>query len=321
MSSQITPPMVLIAGAGIGGLFLGLLLERQNVPYMIYERAPEIRCLGSAMGFGANILPVFEQLGILEEMLAISQPAKALDMLDTEFKFMSGIDFSNYKELTGYPTIMFTRPEFHALLYSHIPKEKVVFSKRVLSLEQNEIGVMLRMADGSTYHGDIVVGADGAYSGVRQGLYKHLDRKGFLPASDREELKMGHLCMVGTTDSLDPEKFPTVTNGTAHFQRIINSGAPFTWHTVNMRENRLCWGVTMQLDSSRASKDTRFRNSEWTSDADGSIMGKVFTSKSPGGGTVQDLIDSTPKEKISNVFLEEKLFETWYHGRTVLIGD
>lgn len=34
-----------------------------------------------------------------------------------------------------------------------------------------------------------------------------------------------------------------------------------------------------------------------------------------------DLIDATPKECISKVMLEEKLFETWYHNRTVLIGD
>ncbi|KAF9377590.1 hypothetical protein BGX21_003156 [Mortierella sp. AD011] len=34
-----------------------------------------------------------------------------------------------------------------------------------------------------------------------------------------------------------------------------------------------------------------------------------------------DLIDATPKEVICKVMLEEKLFETWTYGRTVLIGD
>lgn len=44
-----------------------------------------------------------------------------------------------------------------------------------------------------------------------------------------------------------------------------------------------------------------------------------------GGGdkilTLQDLIDRTPKELISKVTLEEKVFKTWYSCRTVLIGD
>ncbi|KAF9123044.1 hypothetical protein BGX30_001640 [Mortierella sp. GBA39] len=39
------------------------------------------------------------------------------------------------------------------------------------------------------------------------------------------------------------------------------------------------------------------------------------------GGTMGDLIDSSPRDTISRVFLEDKLSETWHHGRTVLIGD
>ncbi|KAG0247283.1 hypothetical protein BG011_001732 [Mortierella polycephala] len=34
-----------------------------------------------------------------------------------------------------------------------------------------------------------------------------------------------------------------------------------------------------------------------------------------------DLIDATPKDLISRVFLGEELFKTWYLGRTILIGD
>lgn len=34
-----------------------------------------------------------------------------------------------------------------------------------------------------------------------------------------------------------------------------------------------------------------------------------------------DAIRSTPKDRISKVVLEEKVFKTWYGGQTVLIGD
>ena len=34
-----------------------------------------------------------------------------------------------------------------------------------------------------------------------------------------------------------------------------------------------------------------------------------------------DLIDATPPELISKVFLEYKLFKTWFYRRSVLIGD
>lgn len=41
----------------------------------------------------------------------------------------------------------------------------------------------------------------------------------------------------------------------------------------------------------------------------------------PPGSTLGDLIYMTPKELISKVALEEKVFETWYSGRIVLMGD
>ena len=34
-----------------------------------------------------------------------------------------------------------------------------------------------------------------------------------------------------------------------------------------------------------------------------------------------DLIDRTPKNLISKVMFEEKVFDTWHGGRTALIGD
>lgn len=39
-------PHVLISGAGLAGLFLGILLEKAGIPYDIYERAAEIKPIG-----------------------------------------------------------------------------------------------------------------------------------------------------------------------------------------------------------------------------------------------------------------------------------
>ncbi|KAF9173071.1 hypothetical protein BGX21_005666 [Mortierella sp. AD011] len=315
------PPKVMIVGAGIGGLFLALLLERQNVPYVVYERTSDSEPLGSAMGLDAKVMPVFEQLGILDELISISLPCKGINMVDPDFNLLTGIDFKEYKARTGYEMAMFQRPRLHRLLSSHIPREKIIYSKKVVSLDQNEQGVTLTMADGSTYHGDIVVGADGIYSGVRQGLFKQLDEAGLLPASDKEELTMGHLCMVGTTNPVDPEKYPCVKDDRSLFQRVISRGFPYMWHTANMRDNKICWGIILQIKSTIASKDPTLRNSNWGSEGDEGIMHSAFDKATPIGGTVRDLYDITPRNEISKVFLEDKLFETWYHGRTVLLGD
>ncbi|KAG0263814.1 hypothetical protein BG011_008014 [Mortierella polycephala] len=62
-------PVVLIIGAGLGGLMMGALLERVGITYQIFERANKVKPLGSAMSLGPNILPVFEQLGLMDELM------------------------------------------------------------------------------------------------------------------------------------------------------------------------------------------------------------------------------------------------------------
>lgn len=52
------PPKVLISGAGLGGLFLAILLERAAIPYHIYERAAVAKPLGRLRIANKCALPV-----------------------------------------------------------------------------------------------------------------------------------------------------------------------------------------------------------------------------------------------------------------------
>jgi hypothetical protein len=49
-------------------------------------------------------------------------------------------------------------------------------------------------------------------------------------------------------------------------------------------------------------------------------MDTIRSFKTPYG-TLGDLFDATPIERVSKVYFEDQLFETWHHERTVLIGD
>lgn len=68
-----------------------------------------------------------------------------------------------------------------------------------------------------------------------------------------------------------------------------------------------------------------FRSSEWGTETSESMCQDVYNFPIPGGVdgklTMGALIDSTPKELISKVMQSEKVFETWYSERTVLMGD
>ncbi|KAF9284918.1 hypothetical protein BGZ74_001618, partial [Mortierella antarctica] len=166
----LDPPVVLIAGAGIGGLTAALLLERANINYFVYERAVKVKNLGAAMSLNSNVLPIFKQLGLLDELMDISLPINSLDMYKENLKPIGSYDVTSYKAITGFETTIFARADLYDLLLSKIPPSKIHFNKKIMSMMQNKEGVMLRFSDNTHIHGDILIGADGAYSAVRQSL-------------------------------------------------------------------------------------------------------------------------------------------------------
>ena len=113
------------------------------------------------------------------------------------------------------------------ILYSRVPKEKILHNKNVQTIVNEEHGVRVMCADGSTYKGDILVGADGAYSLVRQSIYKQLKEKNKLPAEDSRPLPYNCLCLVGQTAPLDPEEFPEVKETNCVFNTMDSIDVPY----------------------------------------------------------------------------------------------
>ncbi|KAG0300451.1 hypothetical protein BGZ97_003228 [Linnemannia gamsii] len=293
------PPRVLIAGAGLGGLFLGMPLEKAGIPYEIFERSAEIRPLGSIMCLSPNILPAFEQLGLLDELMSFSKPSRGGTMLTDKLKLV-GKATAAPTDLIGYDRILLARPELYRMLFHKIPKGKIRMSKKVLSFQQNHEGVMLRFSDNTTIHGDILVGADGAHSAVRQHLYKTLGKQGLLPDSDTKEMCKGYISLVGTTDALDPVKYPGVLEEDSESYYVVgDKNTPYTWVTFTVPGNKICWNVIIQPGVAEVA-DEQFKSSDWIPQQNQKMMDSIRHFKTPYG-TLGDLFDVTPIERVSKV--------------------
>ncbi|KAF9146902.1 hypothetical protein BG015_011478 [Linnemannia schmuckeri] len=313
-------PRVLISGAGLAGLLLGILLEKAGIPYDIYERAAEIKPIGAVMSLSPNILTAFEQLGLYEELMSFSKEAidstfytDQLDVVTTNAAITA--------DLVGYECILFARPELYDLLYRQIPSSKVHFSMKVVSFEQDKKGVTITLGDNTTVRGDILVGADGAHSAVRTHLYKALNKQGLLPRSDTEAMSVSYISLVGTTDALDPTKYPCVLRENCNSSFIIgDKKTPYTWCTFTIPGNRICWNVIIQLGLDPVA-DELAGSPDWVvQENNKKMMDSIRHFKTPYG-TMGDLFDVTQIERVSKVSFEDKLFETWNHGRVVLVGD
>lgn len=80
------------------------------------------------------------------------------------------------------------------------------------------------------------------------------------------------------------------------------------------------------LDRAATKEDESFRLPNWGSQAAETMCNQVRDFKVPSGKdgkvhTLGDLIDRTPKDRISRIMLEEKLFSTWHSDRVALLGE
>ncbi|KAF9150602.1 hypothetical protein BGX20_005637, partial [Mortierella sp. AD010] len=322
MSSETTKPKVLIVGAGIGGLTLGAILEKANIPYEIFEKASTMKPLGSALAVGPPVMPMFTQLGILDQIAEKGIPIRESNMYSEKEGLLLHSDYvAGAPEKFGWPSYIISRPNLHNILLSLIPPERIHLNKRVLSHIETGIGIIIRTSDNMTHEGSILVGADGTYSAVRQCLYEQMDKRGLLPSSDKEPLKSSTICLVGQTRPLEPKGYEFGDGKECVSESILLDGKPVFIVAFTTAEKTICWKVLEFLDQETGKKHDNFRSSEWGPEAADVMCKEIRDYTAVKGLKMGDLIDATPKEVICKVMLEEKLFKTWTHGRTVLIGD
>ncbi|KAG0221103.1 hypothetical protein B0O80DRAFT_504630 [Mortierella sp. GBAus27b] len=329
----MTAPTVLISGAGVAGLFLAILLDRANIPYHIYEKAPHVVPIGASLGINCSILPAFEQLGLLEDLKRISLPCKSIDLYDENLKLLGLFDLSMLESRAGYWTYIFHRPDLYDILLSRVPADKISFNKKIVSYEQDQDGVTIHTSDNETHRGDILVGADGTYSTVRKIMLGRLEKSDQLDAADKRGLKATHACVVGTTNPMDPEKFPVLKDGYTHFSNIVGHAKAHTWMIATLPNNRISYIIEEQLDS-KEGRDIDALRSKWLTPEGKERIIKAtqnlpikhdfptgLTASPEDQRTLGDLIENTDPDKVSTILLEEQLVKTWHDGRTVLMGD
>ncbi|KAG0288740.1 hypothetical protein BGZ96_007496 [Linnemannia gamsii] len=275
------------------------------------------------MSIGPTLLPVFQQFGIYDDILSIG---KYMDFTETFKKTLEPYRATDYRpidEFTGYGQYIVARPKYYDIMLKQIPPHKIHFGKRVLSTSKGDNDkVVIHLNNNETFEGDILIGADGAYSAVRQGMYEQSKSEGTLPKSDQEELPFSCTCLVGQTKVLDAEEFPIINEPHCRFRLVLGDDKPYSI--------TLCFMVIHHLpkNTTEAATEQRFRNSE--SSEWGAYPVETMCEETKGfpielsdgkKRTMGDLYGLTPKELISKVMLEEKVFDTWYSGRTVLLGD
>jgi salicylate hydroxylase len=167
---------VLIAGAGIAGLVAALACRRRGLDVSIVEQAPELGELGAGLQLSANGTRVLIALGLNDVMRRIvAEPTGKEVRLFSTGQTWNLFDLgASSVEHYGAPYWMVHRGDFHRALAEAVLCDNAVavrLGARAASFAQSAEGVTLHLADGSRLCADVVIGADGVHSALRQQLF------------------------------------------------------------------------------------------------------------------------------------------------------
>ncbi|KAF9305107.1 hypothetical protein BGZ74_011379 [Mortierella antarctica] len=314
---------VIIAGAGLGGLSAAIGLELAGIDYIVLEPASEFKgdvLVGGAVQVSPTAMHFLHQLGIYEEIQKISKPVSGYSMNEHDMNYVGRIDVSPFKERYGYHTEVMARSHLHALLVQRIPPKRFVTGK-VLGMLQGRDKVTVRCSDGATHEGDILIAADGAFSNIRHTLYWSLDEKNRLPKADPICMSVDLHIISGCTKPLDPEKFPVLLDTMSEIQSVQLPGKPYTIWFMPLLDNRIAWDIARDVPKTAIRQGESSKVNIWRPEDIEEMLNAVKDCDCPYGGQIGDLLDTTPPEQMYMHMSEERCCETWYGGRTVLLGD
>jgi salicylate hydroxylase/6-hydroxynicotinate 3-monooxygenase len=159
-------PSIAVIGAGIGGMAATLALRRAGFNVDVYEQARGFARVGAGIQMLPNSCTVLRGLGVLDGLEQTSfAPYSHLNRVwDTgEIKRELPMPASLY----GAPFLCMHRADLHEALCAPVPSEAVHFDKRLVGLDEVGNRVELAFADGYRVTTDLVIGADGVHSVVR----------------------------------------------------------------------------------------------------------------------------------------------------------
>jgi salicylate hydroxylase len=168
-----TKHKILIAGAGIGGLTAAANLLLAGHDVTIFEQAPELSEVGAGLQLSANATHVLHHLGLAGPLadVGVRPGAYVFRLHDTGEEIQRFALSNEHEKLHGAPYYQVHRADIHNLLAAKVlelKRDAIRLNSRAIGFEESRDCVKLRLADGTSAEGDLLIGADGLKSVICQ---------------------------------------------------------------------------------------------------------------------------------------------------------
>lgn len=160
---------VVINGAGIAGTALAYWLDRLGHDVTLVERAPRLRTGGFVINLWGIGYDALEKMGLLPALLDQQHVADALRMVDGAGRTRGGYPSSVLVKLAKGRMATLARSDIAAAIYGALAgRVDTRFGDSVTTLDDDGARVRVGFEHGAPLEADLVIGADGLHSRVRQ---------------------------------------------------------------------------------------------------------------------------------------------------------
>lgn len=161
----------IIIGGGIGGVTAAIALKRVGLNVTVYERAEELREVGSGLPLWTNALRALHKIGLTDDLERLGAQVTAGSISTWNGDILADLRNEQLLKRLGTINIVVHRAELLALLLKTLGEDRVQLGTTCVGFTQDATGVCAQFADGQEVRGDMLIGADGIHSVIRTQLF------------------------------------------------------------------------------------------------------------------------------------------------------
>jgi 6-hydroxynicotinate 3-monooxygenase len=163
---------IAVIGAGLGGATVAAVLQRKGFVVRLYEQAKVFERIGAGIHVSANVMKVLRHLDAEQRLSQIGiHPDKFTsrkwDTGEVLFELPLG-ETGEKKYGASYITVH--RGDLHAAILEKVQPGTIAFGKRLVDVTSDGVTAHLHFSDDSTTDADVVIGADGVNSTLREAV-------------------------------------------------------------------------------------------------------------------------------------------------------
>lgn len=160
----------IIIGSGMAGLAAGIAMRQAGYEIEIYEKTTKLRPAGAGISLWSNGIKVLNKLGLGKEVAAIGGEMNRMEYRNDRGEVLNHVNLMPLVEQVGQRPYPVSRTDLQQMMLTAFGEADINMGMRCVEVKQDANSATAIFEDGTTATGDVIIGADGIHSVVREYL-------------------------------------------------------------------------------------------------------------------------------------------------------